>query len=545
MGKSSGPVLDEATFQKLLAAAYVLQEHHDRTQPAAPSESKAQGQDTDSDTSILAQIVETQHEIQAKHLDLDGTTNLVMDRLVKITGAQGAAIGILDDGMLRYRAARGILNTQAGKTVRPEGALSASTLLHDMLLRCADAGTDFRMNPEMSKRLGIASFISVPVLYHGKTGGALELAFSKRDAFHDQDVRTCQLMAGLVTETLTHTAEEEWRKGVAAERASMLEVLEKIKPQLARLASSPEAALGVDPQASLIEPAVEETQCQSCGAELALGEAFCGSCGTSRASVSGKDLQSKWATLWNLKQASESTASTTALTQPFESTVQNSGGDITESAEAFPQELSDTLGLGSAEDAFPPPAPQTLSTPDAAEIAEPEAIQVSPPKAVEPRVWFRSIAVSPPAVQLRGFLQKAKGFARIHRGDLALGASFVLFLITIIWAISADHSTTSADSGAAPAAATGTASKPKRKAVPAQPKLSMFEEMLVSLGLAEPPPVPSYSGNPNIPVWVDIHTALYYCPGSDLYGKTPQGKIASQHDAQLDQFEPASRKVCD
>jgi len=48
-----------------------------------------------------------------------------------------------------------------------------------------------------------------------------------------------------------------------------------------------------------------------------------------------------------------------------------------------------------------------------------------------------------------------------------------------------------------------------------------------------------------VPVWIDVHHALYYCPGADLYGKTPQGKIASQHDAQLDQFEPASRKVCD
>ena len=540
--KSSGPVLDEATFQKLLAAAYVLQEHHDRTQPVAPTESKNQGHDTDSDTSILAQIVETQHEIQANHLDLDGTTNLVMDRLVKITGAQGAAIGILDDGMLRYRAARGILNGQVGKKVRPEGALSASTLLHDMILRCADAGTDFRMNPEMSKRLGIASFISVPVLHHGKTSGALELAFSKRDAFHDQDVRTCQLMAGLVTETLTHTAEEEWRKGVAAERASMLEVLEKIKPQLARLANSPEAVHGLEQQVSALEPSAEETQCESCGAELAPGEAFCGSCGTSRASVSGKDLQSKWATLWNLKQATESTAAAVPEAEPLDSAAKDDGFSATESTEALTQELSDTPGRPE-EDPFPAPAAETSSSPEATEIPESQAIQVSTPKPVEARVWFRSIAVSPPAVQLRGFLQKAKVFARAHRGDLALGASFVLFLITIIWAISADHSTTSADSGTPPTATAGAPARVKRK--PALPKLSMFEELLVSLGLAEPPPAPSYSGNPDIPVWVDVHTALYYCPGSDLYGKTPQGKIASQHDAQLDQFEPASRKVCD
>ena len=553
--KSGGPVLDEATFQKLLAAAYVLQEHHDQNQPDPPLGSKSEGRDTDSDTSILAQIVEAQHEIQASHLDLDGTTNLVMDRVVKITGAQGAAIGILEEGMLRYRAARGILSTQVGKTVHPEGALSASTILHDMILRCPDAGADFRVNPEITKRLGIASFISVPVLHSGKTGGSLELAFTRRDAFHDQDVRTCQLMAGLVTETLTHTAEEEWRKGVAAERASMLEVLEKIKPQLARLANGQEAALALSQgQTDPVEASVEEAQCQNCGAEMAPSEAFCGTCGTSRSSVSGKDLQSKWATLWNLKQATEAgsiapdgrSATASVIKPPHTPDFAASAPGNSDMSESLPSELTDSLGLYENVDHKPlEAAAMSAEITSSPERHEEEPVAVASAKSKEARVWLRSIAVSPPAVQLRGFWQKIKPFVRTHRGDLALGASLALFLITIIWAITADHTTTSADSTNTPAASTGAPAKPKRKQAPPQPKLSMFEEFLVSVGLAEPPPAPSYSGNPNVPVWVDIHSAVYYCPGSDLYGKTPQGKIASQHDAQVDQFEPASRKVCE
>jgi hypothetical protein len=80
---------------------------------------------------------------------------------------------------------------------------------------------------------------------------------------------------------------------------------------------------------------------------------------------------------------------------------------------------------------------------------------------------------------------------------------------------------------------------------PAQPSLTLFEKMLINLGLAEPPPAPVYLGNPNAPVWVDLHTALYYCSDSDLYGKTQRGKFTTQRDAQLDQFEPAARKNCD
>jgi len=63
--------------------------------------------------------------------------------------------------------------------------------------------------------------------------------------------------------------------------------------------------------------------------------------------------------------------------------------------------------------------------------------------------------------------------------------------------------------------------------------------------LAEAPEPPEYKGNPQTQVWVDLHTALYYCPGTDLYGKTPKGKFTTQRDAQLDQFEPAYEKACD
>jgi hypothetical protein len=73
----------------------------------------------------------------------------------------------------------------------------------------------------------------------------------------------------------------------------------------------------------------------------------------------------------------------------------------------------------------------------------------------------------------------------------------------------------------------------------------MMDKMLVSMGLAETPSTPTYQGDPDAKVWADVHTALYYCAGSDLYGKTKGGKLTKQRDAQLDQFQPAARKACD
>ena len=85
----------------------------------------------------------------------------------------------------------------------------------------------------------------------------------------------------------------------------------------------------------------------------------------------------------------------------------------------------------------------------------------------------------------------------------------------------------------------------KRRPRPKAPKLSMFEEALVGLGLAVPPPTPEYMGDPNIKVWEDLQTALYYCPDTDLYGNTVKGRYTTQAEAQQESFEPALRRPCD
>jgi hypothetical protein len=115
-----------------------------------------------------------------------------------------------------------------------------------------------------------------------------------------------------------------------------------------------------------------------------------------------------------------------------------------------------------------------------------------------------------------------KAWIAAHRGDAAMGLAAFLLLIAL-----------------------SAAGWQSAHATQAKPSLSFSERVLVALGMAEAPPPPITTGNPNAQVWVDLHTALYYCQGSDLFGKTPGGKLTTQRDAQLDQFQPAARKNCE
>jgi hypothetical protein len=129
-----------------------------------------------------------------------------------------------------------------------------------------------------------------------------------------------------------------------------------------------------------------------------------------------------------------------------------------------------------------------------------------------------------------------RAFWNNHRGDLYLAVAVLVVLVALRFGLWNNRPV-----NANPKTPTAPSSVHK----PAARELPLFDRVLIHLGLAEPPPVPEDKGNPSTAVWVDLQTGLYYCPNADPYGKTPKGKYTSQRDAQLDQFAPAYRKVCD
>jgi hypothetical protein len=62
---------------------------------------------------------------------------------------------------------------------------------------------------------------------------------------------------------------------------------------------------------------------------------------------------------------------------------------------------------------------------------------------------------------------------------------------------------------------------------------------------ASPAPVALSNADPQVNVWVDMHTALYYCPGADYYGQTHGGEYMPQVVALQSRFKPADRKGCE
>ena len=573
------PVLDEKALERLLEAAFVLQEHnreqekldlslelqseHLRQQESAPPQSRPSivsdaSAATPDYTLTLAQIVEAQRHIQVHHLQLDAAMALVVERLTAFTNAAGGAIGILVGKKVRYRAASGETALPVGTEVAMEKALCLACLKVGQVIRCADVNTEFLFDVAECRRRGIQSLIAVPIYHGGLTAGALELYFAKSHSFNEQDVHSCQLMAGLVTEAFARHDELNLKQSLAAERATMLSALEKLRPNLTAIVGTP-AAIPVSSQSG---------SCGKCGHEMGTEEQFCGNCGSPRGTKDdATSLENKMAAL--LKMAGpavlspappaaekfpdgpplSATASEPVmepaetldedllaslqasfekerveLSDPFVET-QESGSDLAQWASALEKGEEDNE-VAFEEDSFED---------ESSEMAPAEVALV---KAEHDLTWSSAAKTREVLEQLAAGRNQSPlaRFWTARRGDIYLAAAVILVAVVIRWGIWSNHSV-SATGG--PTTAAG-----HRRPAP-DADLSILDRMLINVDLAEAPEAPEARGNPETQVWVDLHTALYYCPGSDLYGKTPKGKYTTQRDAQLDQFEPAARKACD
>jgi putative methionine-R-sulfoxide reductase with GAF domain len=531
------PVLDEQTFGKLLEAAYVIQEHNREmrqmeesleshseqlrqqeasSQAALKSKLRAEEEapsDTDY-TLTLAEIVEAQHQIQIRHLQSDQAMAVVAERIARITNASGAAIALLDGKIVRYRAGAGTPALPVGTEVPLATAICATCIRTGQVLRTPDINAEFLFDPDLCRQRQIESLTAVPVYHDGNIVGALEIYFDRANGFAEQDIHTCQLMAGLVTEAIGRDAESTLKKSVAAQRSSMLEAIEKLKPNVASADGEGKAASGVKEINSRETNAKPGLACWKCGNKLIGEEQFCGRCGAPRVSESGSEgSQSKLAAAWR-KQAADQ-----------------------ENLDARSREA--LLPLNITPKLFSPQANAEEEADDAPQkdIAETalitsQAQDITWNSAANAREFLESAVEPPPASALVRFW-------RARRGDFYLALAVILVIAVIRWGILSNDSVGATGHGTAVSGNTN-----RRKASP-DADLSTFDKLLIGLGLADAPETQEYKGNPDTQVWIDLHTALYYCPGSDFYGRTVGGRFSSQRDAQLDQFEPASRKACD
>lgn len=272
----------------------------------------------------------------------------------------------------------------------------------------------------------------------------------------------------------------------------------------------------------------EQKLCERCGSVIPIGEPECTRCKVEPEPLRpGEKLQRNWASMWLMSQDQEwrpaapgelvSQAGPAELDSresvPAEAPHSDSTSLRISEVTGEPDHFVELLEQGTAKE-ITPHYPDAALAPVETDLEVVEPVEASTPAATSVRLqnlafWKRPLKL------------------RFSRADLYLVLAIAVAAVALFWV------------------ATGSAVSKATPATPRRVHLTLWERTLVGLGLAEAPEPPVYRGDPGVKVWVDPHTALYYCSGEEEYGKTADGHYASQRDAQMDQFEPSARAACE
>ncbi len=505
--------LDERSFEQLLAAAFIIQEHNKAVE-------KPQVRELDF-TKAVSAAAALQEEIAPGSLDLPAWARLIAERALQVTSAQGVAVGIVVDDCLTYIGAAGTAAGDSGRKFPVPQSLPARCILKSEPLQLSKPD---RLPRGFAGRDELQSLIATPVIQKGTVLGVFELRFSEPREFSSEEVRAAELFAGAVNLSIT-TAAKKHAAEIGDAPAPSGPVTSAVQPATEKAATAPgvketrESAPKPDTNREIDSQPVE-TLCTGCGRVLFPWESFCARCGSAKPDDAGVDC--------------DRSAIDSALT-PLQSPVAPA------SLHGMDDDVTFRTSAAQSDLVMPASEPVPLADSHSEALAVAEPIRVVPADAAssedrdesaypwssaqKAREWFEGLRE-----QQRPALTKLEDFWQTQKANIWLGASAIILLFAIIQFF------------AAPVTPSAKADNSDKVAAP---QLTFFEGLLVSLGLAEAPPaISSYTGNPEARVWVDTRTALYYCEGTGQYGKTPAGKFTSQRDAQQDQFEPAHRKVC-
>ena len=524
-GAKHKPALDEASFQQLLSAAYVVQQHNDT----------AQRNQTPARSQVLAVIAEIQSLIRTQSLNIADGCALIGEHTLALTGASGVSISLVDNGYLDCVAEAGAPAKIPGSSISSHSPLATEQLKSGHMFESKDSQTDSRLGVEICRELEIGSLVAAPVLRFGEIAGLVEVRWAKSHAFGEPELRTCRLMAGLVTGTLERSVRignarsatvplvpAETEDGVR----SLSDVIEPPKEAAAQIPSDGATSQDPAPVMNASAPAVEAAEvlapsreptegaqvtpevstgeaakplstpsCRMCGRAFAGDEQFCGFCSMPRpVERQSEELQSKWASLWFMQRAQ----GILRETPPPATDVNNAEDELR--AESIPDLFPEPV-VAPAEQVEPKPLMWPRRAPP-----EPASVSAAAVEPVNPELTF-------PFDERPQFSERTASFAKRRWRELALAVVAIALAYGLVLA------------------------RPK----PGQP--TWYQALISRLGIASKP-AKVFAGTPDTRVWIDVHTQLYYCSGEDLYGKTPDGEFTTQYNAQSDGFLPASNTTC-
>jgi N-acetylmuramoyl-L-alanine amidase/putative methionine-R-sulfoxide reductase with GAF domain len=152
---------------------------------------------------------------------LDEVLQLVAERAIAITGADGLGIALAENNEIVLRASAGAIKPDVGARIQRDSAFSGACFRTAQIIRCDDTESDERVNLYACRQLGARSMVAVPLCGRRRVIGLLEAFSAEPFAFNDSDVRSLELLAELILGALKPEDEDRFAESAQVAEAEL------------------------------------------------------------------------------------------------------------------------------------------------------------------------------------------------------------------------------------------------------------------------------------------------------------------------------------
>src|SRR6202140_1045223 len=158
---------------------------------------------------------------QGEQFVLDEVLQLVPERAVAITGADGLAIALAQNSEIVLRAAAGRGRPEMGARIDRDSAFSGACFRTAQVVSCDDTEPDPRVNLAACRKLGARSMVAVPLCGRRRVIGVLEAFFAWPFGFNDSDVNSLELLAELILGAVKPEDEDRFAESAQVAEAQL------------------------------------------------------------------------------------------------------------------------------------------------------------------------------------------------------------------------------------------------------------------------------------------------------------------------------------
>jgi N-acetylmuramoyl-L-alanine amidase/putative methionine-R-sulfoxide reductase with GAF domain len=152
---------------------------------------------------------------------LDEVLQLVAERAIAITGADGLGIALAENNEIVLRASAGVIKPDVGQRIQRDSAFSGACFRTAQIIRCDDTETDDRVNLYACRQLGARSMVAVPLCGRRRVIGLLEAFSAEPFGFNDSDVSSLGLLAELILGALKPEDEDRFAESAQVAAAEL------------------------------------------------------------------------------------------------------------------------------------------------------------------------------------------------------------------------------------------------------------------------------------------------------------------------------------